>query len=1220
MKSFLLGVRVFLIYLIISLSFTSFLSLDVDAVRKDQQACCEQTKSGSSCVYTDSKECDNNFKSSLTTCENTNFCRLGTCINDRDGVCYSNVGKAVCESDKSTWVAEQSYEIDQCGLGCCKLSNECSYVTQSECKREVSKYPFVNMIFDEAIGSETQCINTCLSGEKGACVKGDKSCVFGPRVECQEGEFYPDLLCSNPTLNTLCAKQQYTSCLGEDVYWFDSCSNPENIYDSDDIKSYNNGYILTEERSCQVSGGGDLTCGNCDYATGTLCGNVESGIQKGNPSDVVCKDLACSSVTENRYATDVDGDKEHGESWCLYDGKVGFGQDLVGSRHFRAACLNGEEVIEPCRDYREEFCVQAVSGSKPTTDLGSMFKIGEGYSEGACKENRYEGCFKVSTQEDCEDVNVRDCWWMPSGIGGGTCVPMVSPGLRFWDTSGGETETVDICEEASQVCEVSFSRGGASRVGLGIGGMGSATAGSSWECVNNCHCLEDSWVIASQNICKAQGDCGAWYNIEGKLTTKGISGVVATGDAPGKTGAWSPKNIPDWSTVSQPSKNSDPNSAGMFFARMAPGLGSIFLGGFVGIYSSGFGVSASAGFLAGVSPFAGTLVGVGGSQIAGKAGSDIALGGLFTKAEATELSKVFTNRFKDMAFDEVEKEAIDVLSKAAGDAATKAAGDAAAKAATKAAAEAAYKDSLIKSMQDEAIKQASEGTSAGSGLTGLFQFINTVAWIYTIYQIADMLFKESKTETYTIDCKPWRAPFGGSDCEKCGGDGMECSEYRCRSLGTSCRLINEGTEQEKCVAQKSLDTNSPIITAGDHKDLNIQETKTKGYLVLTPIEPFTPVKLKLITDEPAHCKFDTKTSVGFDDMSNDFGEGLYLTEHEMLFGLPAELATPEALQITNGGSYNIYVKCEDAVGNSGDRDYFIQFKIKSGPDLTPAKVELTSIDNGAFVPADAKAFPLDVFLNEPADCKWDIKDTDYDLMENVFICAQSGFDYTSIEYGLYKCSSILSGLKRGVNDYYFRCKDQPQAVDENDRNINQASYKYSVVVTTGLQITDVKPEGDVFDVRPELQVTTVQGAENGRAICGYSTQNKDLASMPIFLETNSSTHRQPLVNMQAGPYTFYIACVDKGGNVVKDSVRFNLRRDVSSVSLVERVYRRGLFFVVETSQNAVCQYKDRAFSFGDGLEMDGANTRSHEQLISAVTHVVVCKGIDGGTDTVTLNF
>ncbi|MBS3171372.1 hypothetical protein J4449_02040 [Candidatus Woesearchaeota archaeon] len=82
---------IFMAFLIIcSVFYFGLSTIDVEAQRSPsrslstQQACCEKTKSGDFCVYTDKNECDRNSRSSLTTCENTNYCSVGTCIYDKE--------------------------------------------------------------------------------------------------------------------------------------------------------------------------------------------------------------------------------------------------------------------------------------------------------------------------------------------------------------------------------------------------------------------------------------------------------------------------------------------------------------------------------------------------------------------------------------------------------------------------------------------------------------------------------------------------------------------------------------------------------------------------------------------------------------------------------------------------------------------------------------------------------------------------------------------------------------------------------------------------------------------------------------------------------------------------------------------------------------------------------------------------------------------------------
>ena len=88
----------------------------------------------------------------------------------------------------------------------------------------------------------------------------------------------------------------------------------------------------------------------------------------------------------NSQEIEIDGrivEKKNGESWCEYEGKIGDGRDVVGSRHVKHICFMGEERIEPCADYRQEICVQ----SDTTLENGKTF------SEAACRINNWRNKF-----------------------------------------------------------------------------------------------------------------------------------------------------------------------------------------------------------------------------------------------------------------------------------------------------------------------------------------------------------------------------------------------------------------------------------------------------------------------------------------------------------------------------------------------------------------------------------------------------------------------------------------------------------------------------------------------------------------------------------------------------------------------------------------------------------------------------------------------------------
>ncbi|MBI4450760.1 hypothetical protein HY642_02180, partial [Candidatus Woesearchaeota archaeon] len=166
-----------------------------------------------------------------------------------------------------------------------------------------------------------------------------------------------------------------------------------------------------------------------------------------------------------------------GESWCDYDGIIGQGMDLVGSRHYRRSCVDGYVYTEECRDYREELCTQPEPG------------------KAVCRKNRWQDCAAQESQQSCEDKTKRDCAWLgqlklpdiwQSGHTAYTgeksqCVPQTPPALKHWQNSGNT-----VCNRGSKQrdCDVTS-------------------------------CAQE-WVESTAVYCYAMADCGDYRNIAGR--------------------------------------------------------------------------------------------------------------------------------------------------------------------------------------------------------------------------------------------------------------------------------------------------------------------------------------------------------------------------------------------------------------------------------------------------------------------------------------------------------------------------------------------------------------------------------------------------------------------------------------------------------------------------------------------------------------------------------
>jgi hypothetical protein len=584
--------------------------------------CCEKTQSGLHCQDVLEEECASDSEFALpTACESTGPCDPGYCYDEEEGTCLDNVPKMVCNDEGGIWSGEKPAA---CGLGCCILGDQASFVTLVRCKR-LSAYYGLEINYNPDIQNEAQCILAARSDERGACVfeeDFETTCEMTTRSQCTpdivsgtteqsdvefenlpeeeqnpeeetaeetdegdeqtegeqnpEGEtlngalqgsppdgctvindeikFCPGMLCSAPELDTNCGKSEETTCIDgkEEVYFVDSCGNPANIYDASKIRDDNYWTYLVDKSEACNPGEANInsqTCGNCNYMRGSFCAATSSETTNPTYGTNICIDLNCP-------ASEMTGGKArlHGESWCGFDTNRDFtfqettqsfvtelldgalrdvranrpinanfrgGNVPVGSKFYRYLCSHGDVIVEPCADFRQEECIENEVA---------------GYTEAACRVNRWQDCTSIFNRLDCENTDQRDCIWMDGieyvligGLGNGSaldksslqaargelkkiktgerelgaCVPKIPPGLKFWGTEEGDNaEAAGICSQANAICPVTYEKG---------------LIGGDWECVENCECLDEGEQLKRVQLCMALGDCGPKVNIVGQF-------------------------------------------------------------------------------------------------------------------------------------------------------------------------------------------------------------------------------------------------------------------------------------------------------------------------------------------------------------------------------------------------------------------------------------------------------------------------------------------------------------------------------------------------------------------------------------------------------------------------------------------------------------------------------------------------------------------------------
>jgi len=545
------SILIILTILLASISFVILSSQIISAQSTPQVSyCCERTKTGAYCQNSPLEACDSAYRSTPTSCEATSFCKRGCCYDSDEGLCMENVPEEACKADNGIWSDQPECQIPQCELGCCILGQQASFTSLQRCKKLSGEFG-LGTDFRRDIADELACIDIATSQDVGACIFESEfvnTCKFTTRSECNSQKlgtgvsnstsiaFYKDFLCTAPDFNTNCQKTKTTTCLEghDEVYFLDTCGNPGNVYDSakaDSVEYWTK--VFPKDELCGADSGNtnSKTCGNCEYLGGSICGKAEN-LKKPTYGDYICQDTNCKKTANGKSY-------KNGESWCFYDnGKPT--EDSVGSRHFRHICFMGEEMVEPCSDYRQQVCIeQSIGGERGVINSGAG-----GFSQAGCAPNRWQDCILQNKSEDCLNEDQRDCSWMPidlkdpdlkkgvtgllksgitkvtSQLGGGgdlisglskdkengRCVPKISPGLQFWDSSSASQ-----CSLASQTCIVRYTKG---------------LLESDWKCKDNCECLEATTKVLFNKICTQYGDCGAQSNYIGKFTSQGLEVTV----------------------------------------------------------------------------------------------------------------------------------------------------------------------------------------------------------------------------------------------------------------------------------------------------------------------------------------------------------------------------------------------------------------------------------------------------------------------------------------------------------------------------------------------------------------------------------------------------------------------------------------------------------------------------------------------------------------------
>jgi hypothetical protein len=1138
--------------------------------------CCLLNKNNEVCSTTTRELCaDGSRFADGALCSVTSFCITGCCIHRDAGTFDNNVLRSECQGE---WDRDHpTCDVPGAEKGCCMLSPRPLYNTLRQCEIETE---------DRATGEsgvvdwrgnvgETGCTELGATQEMGACVLTGGNCKFITEQEClgYNGQFSKDYLCTSPDLETSCEKTDQTTCIeGKDgVYFLDSCGNPANIYDSnkkDSVDYWNK--VASGSSVCGAGAddgnAGSKSCGNCDRFNGGICASALENNVNPDLGNFFCKDSTCTFDGENY---------ENGESWCVYDGKIGDGDDVVGSRHWKYVCNQGEVQIEPCADYRNQICVQRdmdIEGSS------------EKFSNAACRPNNWRECIDLNSQEGglekCEDT--LDCRVEKIDIADkfhfDICTPKHPGGFSFEERY--QKTAQEVCGFADQTCTVIYKQ----------------TMTGSCVCDTNCACEEEGFAQQMNDFCRKMGDCGLETNIAGKFTEN-----YEVLESPRLSKGWIDKLV----ALSIPVKGqmADPGNTTKYLE--AAGLWG------------GPGESPEEGEDGGID--LGTVTMVGGLGMAGVSYALFKAGvGAFVAGGVAPAAVGTTAHAAWLAHGGSQLAASPAMSAFAGS--------------MIAAGIGMFAGAMIAKMLGLS-PIGSTMMSIGAGMLGMtiaakFFGVQTFAfalnpifiWAAIILILVSLLFMMQDCEPVEVvfTCKPWQPPVGGGDCEICNEDPLKpCSEYRCKSLGAACSLINKGTDQEICIDENPDDSTPPALgpqLGTISSSEKYSDIKDKGFGITSLsggcVDAYTPLLFGIVTDEPAYCKFDIEEKE-FDAMSSDLGGNNYIYNHSTTFNLP-DPSHGQSQGLNWKGDLTMYIKCKDTHGFESPGFYTIDMCVYEGPDRTPPRVQAVEPANDALISFDAETREIMIYTNELSDCSWDTLETDYSLMANPMTCEDS-FGNPAI-YG-YKCTATVPTTE-SANDIFVRCQDQPWLDAEgrgDERNSNTESFVYKLrKPEEKIKIDWIEPSSDfespTRDTPFVLKVKTSGGGEFHS--CDYSLSGYD--NMIEMFENFDDTHEQPLT-LRSGTKHVYVECKDETGDSVRGDERFRISYDSSSPQ-VARIYQQGGRIKVITTESAECVYSTTSCSFRFSEGENAGDGEMH--TISAVrgnSYYVKCKDEFGNT-------
>ena len=320
----------------------------------------------------------------------------------------------------------------------------------------------------------------------------------------------------------------------------------------------------------------------------------------------------------------------------------------------------------------------------------------------------------------------------------------------------------------------------------------------------------------------------------------------------------------------------------------------------------------------------------------------------------------------------------------------------------------------------------------------------------------------------------------------------------------------------------------------------------------------TQATLSLATSENATCRYATTAGVAYASMTSTFTTTGALTHSTTVSNL------------TNGGSYSFFVRCQDTAANANPDDLAIGFSVASSVDTAPP-VRSNGLPTGTLAAGTTQA-TLSLATSENATCRYaTTAGVAYASMTNTFSTTGTTAHATTV-------GGLVNG---GSYSFFVRCQDTAANANPDDLTIGFSvgqSTDTTPPVRSGGLPTGTLAAGTIQ--------TALSLATNENATCRYAdTAGVAYASMAsTFTTTGGMAHSTPISGLiNGGSYSFFVRCQDASANADPDdfTISFSVAQQtdtgapVRSGGLPTGTLAAGTTqttISLATNENATCRY------------------------------------------------